>query len=329
MGLPFFVFLPSSQIIDSERVDASLSTTAMAKLSFKYLKNAVVRLFTDEEFKQKVGNIIFDTDTPIGKLFDICLMGFIILSVLIVIVESLLPPSITPYLHILEWVFTIFFSMEYALRLYCAQNRRRYAFSFFGVIDLLSTLPTYLSFFFSGAHGLMVIRVFRIIRVFRVFKLFDFLSEGHMLLQSLKESSRKIIVFFLFVLLLAISIGTIMYLVENGEPNSNFTNIPKGIYWAVVTMTTVGYGDVTPVTATGQFLSTVVMLLGYTILAVPTGIVSASMITQSQKAPGQVCPHCHKVGHDTNALFCKYCGNPLAEEENDDDTLTQEGEIIE
>lgn len=300
--------------------------------TFKQLKNAVVRLFTDEEFKKKVGNIIFDTDTPLAKLFDVCLMGCILFSVLIVVVESLLPPSFAPYLHVLEWVFTIFFSLEYGLRLYCAKNRHRYAFSFFGMIDLLATLPTYLGIFISGAHGLMVIRIFRLIRVFRVFKLFNFLSEGHLLLQSLKESSRKIIVFFLFVLLLAISIGTIMYLVESNEPNSNFTSIPKGIYWAVVTMTTVGYGDVTPITATGQFLSTVVMLLGYTILAVPTGIVSASMINQNQKDPGQVCPHCHKVGHDANAAFCKYCGQHLDHKHSatpNDDKRTQEGEIIE
>lgn len=304
----------------------------MSKFSFKYLKNFVVRLFTDEEFKKKVGDVIFNPDSPIGKLFDICLMGFIILSVIIVIAESLIPVRFTPYLHVLEWVFTIFFSLEYALRLYCAENRHKYAFSFFGVIDLLAILPTYLSFFIQGAHGLMVIRIFRIIRVFRVFKLFSFLSEGNMLLQSLKESSKKIIVFFLFVLLLAISIGTIMYLIENGEPNSSFTSIPKGIYWAVVTMTTVGYGDVTPVTALGQFLSTVVMLLGYTILAVPTGIVSASMINQNQKDPGQVCPHCHKVGHDVNAIFCKHCGQQLDKKETariDDDKRTQEGEIIE
>ncbi|MBO4807339.1 MAG: ion transporter [Paludibacteraceae bacterium] len=304
----------------------------MSKFSFKYIKNLVVRLFTDEKFKETVGNIIFESDTPLAKLFDVCLMGFIILSVLIVIVESLLPPSFSPYLHVLEWIFTLFFSVEYALRLYCAKDRRHYFFSFFGMIDLLATLPTYLSFFISGAHGLMVIRIFRIIRVFRVFKLFNFLSEGHLLLQSLKESSRKIIVFFLFVLLLVISIGTIMYLVESGEPDSNFTSIPKGIYWAVVTMTTVGYGDVTPTTATGQFLSAVVMLLGYTILAVPTGIVSASMISQNQKDPGQVCPHCHKVGHDINAAFCKYCGRQLdrkSAETPDNDKRTQEGEIIE
>ena len=304
----------------------------MAKYGFKYVKNFFYRLAHDEEFKAKVGDVIFNPDNPLAKLFDICVMGFIVLSVLIVIIESLLPESFAPYLHILEWVFTIFFSAEYALRFYCANDRKKYVFSFFGMVDLLATLPTYLSIFLSGAHGLLVIRVFRIIRVFRVFKLFNFLSEGHMLLQSLKESSRKIIVFFLFVLLLVITLGTLMYLVESGEPDSNFTSIPRGIYWAVVTMTTVGYGDITPVTATGQFLSTVVMLMGYTILAVPTGIVSASMINQNQKDPGQVCPHCHKVGHDVNATFCKYCGKPLEKKETettDDHKRTQEGEIIE
>ena len=287
------------------------------------------RLQTDEDLRRKIYIIVFESDTPAGKMFDILLIVCILLSVLVIILESLLPTSFAPYLHVLEWVFTIFFSIEYILRIYCLKEPKKYIFSFFGVVDLVSTLPTYLSVFFGGAHSLLIIRVFRLIRVFRIFRLFDFLSEGHILLLSLKESSRKIVVFFLFVVLLVVSVGTIMYLIESSEPNSAFTSIPKGIYWAVVTMTTVGYGDITPVTPFGQFLSVVVMLLGYTILAVPTGIFSASIMNQHKRNEAIPCPHCHKTGHDVDSEFCKFCGGLLREEVTEEitDSITQEGEI--
>ncbi|MFA6778971.1 MAG: ion transporter [Paludibacteraceae bacterium] len=289
------------------------------------------RIMSDEKLKRKIYIIIFESDTPAGRMFDVLLIGFILLSVLIVIMDSVLPVSFAPYLHVLEWVFTVFFTMEYILRIYCAKKPKKYIFSFFGMVDLMSTLPTYLSIFFGGAHSLLVIRIFRLIRVFRVFKLFNFLSEGHLLLLSLKESSRKIIVFFIFVVLLVISIGTIMYIVEGREPDSAFSSIPKGIYWAVVTLTTVGYGDITPVTPLGQFLSVVVMLLGYTILAVPTGIVSASMIDQHRKGAAIPCPHCHRTGHELDAGFCKYCGKRLKVDSDElmekSEAITQDGEI--
>ncbi len=269
----------------------------------------------NEALKRKIYTIIFESDTPTGKLFDVALMGFIILSIFIVVAESVQSWSaiVGPYLRVSEYLFTFFFTMEYLLRLYCSPNPRKYALSFFGIVDLLATLPFYITWLFGPARYLLIIRTFRLIRVFRVFKLFDFLSEGHMLLRSLILSARKIIVFFLFVLILVISIGTLMYMVEGQQPDTSFHDIPSSIYWAIVTLTTVGYGDITPVTPLGRFLSAIVMLLGYTILAVPTGIVSASMIREHKKQDAIPCPHCGKSGHDVGALYCKYCGEKLKE----------------
>ncbi|MDO4755785.1 MAG: ion transporter, partial [Parabacteroides sp.] len=177
--------------------------------------------------------------------------------------------------------------------------------------DLLATLPFYLGLFFSGARYLLIIRTFRLIRIFRVFKLFNFLKEGNLLLNSLRISAPKIIVFFLFVLILVTSMGTIMYMVEGDEPDTRFNNIPNSIYWAIVTMTTVGYGDITPVTPFGRFISAIVMLFGYTIIAVPTGIVSASMVSEQRKKSRLKCPNCGQSGHDELAEYCKYCGTKL------------------
>ena len=186
-----------------------------------------------------------------------------------------------------------------------------YVFSFFGIVDLLATLPLYIGLLFPGARYLLIIRAFRLIRVFRVFKLFNFLNEGERLLTALRESSKKIAVFFLFVVILVTSIGTLMYMIEGTQPDSQFNNIPNSIYWAIVTMTTVGYGDITPVTGFGKFLSACVMLIGYTIIAVPTGIVSASMMKDYKRRRDKECPHCHRSGHEDNAGFCKYCGSSL------------------
>lgn len=244
------------------------------------IKAAWRKLMHNEQLKKKLYTIIFESDTPMGKLFDVVLMVCILLSIFIVIAESIQEwqPYVGPYLRVLEYVFTIIFTAEYLLRLYCAPRARDYAFSFFGIIDLLATLPLYITWIFGSARYLLVLRTFRLIRVFRVFKLFNFLTEGHLLLRSLYMSSRKIGVFFLFVVILVIAIGTLMYMVEGQRPGTQFNNIPNSIYWAVVTMTTVGYGDITPETPFGRFLSVVVMLVGYTIIAVPTGIMSASMI---------------------------------------------------
>ena len=246
----------------------------------KKLKNYWHQLMHNEALKRKIYLIVFESDTPAGKLFDVTLILFILLSILVVIAESIQGVSEVagPYLRVAEYLFTFFFTAEYLLRLYCSPSPRSYALSFFGIVDLLATLPLYLTWIFGPARYLLIIRTFRLIRVFRIFKLFNFLEEGRLLLHSLYASSAKIGVFFLFVLILVISIGTMMFMIEGQQPDTAFNNIPNCIYWAVVTLTTVGYGDITPVTPMGRFLSAVVMLLGYTIIAVPTGIVSASMI---------------------------------------------------
>ena len=247
---------------------------------FSRIKERIEAIRHNEDLKRKLYIIIFESDTPLGKLFDTCLIGCIIASILIVILESMrsFPSYLTLTLRVLEYLFTAFFTFEYLVRIYCSPKPKKYIFSFFGIVDLLATIPFYLSLFLGGTRYLLVIRAFRLIRIFRVFKLFNFLKEGNLLLRSLRMSLPKIIVFFLFVLILVISMGTIMYMVEGNQPDTRFNNIPNGIYWAIVTMTTVGYGDITPVTPLGRLLSAVVMLIGYTIIAVPTGIVSATMV---------------------------------------------------
>lgn len=279
-------------------------------------RNFIYRFLHNEKLKHKLYVIIFESDTPAGKAFDVALIICILLSILLAIAESLqgLPTWLTGPFIVCEFLFTGFFTFEYLTRIYCAPHPRKYIFSFFGIVDLLATLPLYLAFFIPNARYLLVVRAFRIIRVFRIFKLFNFWIEGERLLSSLRESSKKIAVFFLFVVILVISIGTLMYMIEGNRPGSQFDNIPNSIYWACVTMTTVGYGDITPVTPLGKFLSACVMLIGYTIIAVPTGIVSVSMIKEYKKLKDLECPNCHKTGHEENAAFCKYCGHKLKKE---------------
>lgn len=299
---------------------------------FKKLRRKWNQFLHNEELKQKIYMIVYDTDTPLGRLFDVVLICFILVSVAVVILESIdiFPPAFKLFLVILEWIFTVFFTIEYILRIYCAPKLHTYVFSFFGIVDLLATLPTYLGIFFPSAHGLLTIRIFRLLRVFRIFRLFSFWREGQMLLDSLIASSKKITVFFVFVLLLVICIGTVMFMVEGGMEGSSFQDIPSSIYWAIVTMTTVGYGDITPMTSLGRFLSAFVMLLGYTVLAVPTGIVSAQMISDSKQRKAIPCPHCHKPGNDHDAVYCKYCGKKLDEDdipEEEEPIITMDGEI--
>lgn len=281
----------------------------------KTVKNKIDAFLHNKALKEKLYVIIFESDTPKGKLFDVFLIAFIILSVLVVILESVVTFSdrFKLVLQVMEYVFTAFFTFEYLVRIYCSPRPRKYIFSFFGIVDLLATLPLYLGFIFTSARYLLVIRTFRLIRVFRVFKLFNFLEEGNLLLISLRLSSRKIFVFFFFVLILVISIGTIMYMIEGTQPDTAFNNIPNCIYWAIVTMTTVGYGDITPVTPVGRFISACVMLIGYTIIAVPTGIVSATMIKEHKRRSELRCPHCYRSGHEEDAQFCRYCGGKLNE----------------
>ena len=273
-------------------------------------------LTRSEARKKKIYEIIFESNTPAGKAFDIGLIILVLLSIVVVVLESVdsFHAKLDIYLQVFESIFTVVFTAEYLLRLYCSPNPKKYAFSFFGIIDLLATIPLYLGWFFDPVRYLLIVRAFRLIRIFRVFRLFSFLEEGNMLLYSLKQSSRKIFVFFLFVLILVISIGTLMYMLEGGIEGSGFDNIPNSIYWAIVTLTTVGYGDITPETPLGRFLSAVVMLLGYTIIAVPTGIVSASLMTEQKKQQAQTCPHCGASGHAVEAHYCRMCGGCLSEE---------------
>ncbi len=279
------------------------------------LKKRWNQFLHNESLKKQLYDIIFESDTFWGKTFDVILIISIILSILVTIFDSLIAtPWLQTTLVILEYFFTLFFTWEYLARLYCSPAPKAYAKSFFGIIDLASILPMYMGAFFSNARFAIVLRSFRLIRIFRVFKLFNFLAEGNLLLHSLRNSANKILVYFLFVVVLVICLGTLMFMVESNQPNTLFTDIPTSIYWAIVTMTTVGYGDITPVTALGRFLSAFVMLLGYTILAVPTGIVSASMIKESHKHEHRRCPNCQRIGHEENANYCKYCGAELEEE---------------
>ena len=267
-----------------------------------------------KQLKHRLYVIIFESDTPLGKLFDVTLLCAIVLSIAVLFVESMgsIPAPWKRFFTIVEYFITFIFTLEYLLRLFCAPSARKYALSFFGIIDLLSTLPLYLGWIIGSMRYLMVVRTFRLIRVFRVFKLFSFLEEGDNLLRSLAMSARKILVFFLFVVIMVISLGTLMYMVEGSLPDTQFSDIPTSIYWAIVTMTTVGYGDIAPVTITGRFLSAIVMLLGYTIMAVPTGIVSAQFINdrnlENKKMPK--CPECG-CPLPKKANYCPYCGNDL------------------
>lgn len=260
--------------------------------------------------------IIFEAETPKGKAFDIALLIFIVLSVLAVMLETVyeIDQSFHKWFIYSEWVLTILFTLEYFTRIYCVERPLKYIFSFYGVIDLLAILPTYLSIIFVGSQYLLTIRAIRLLRVFRIFKLARYLSESKLLLAAIKASRHKIIVFLIAVFAIVIFVGSLMYLVE-GEAGSGFTSIPRSIYWAVVTVTTVGYGDITPVTAIGQMLSAGLMVLGYAMIAVPTGIVSveiAEAVKQQEadklKAP---CNNCKREGHDLDAGFCKYCGTKL------------------
>ena len=265
--------------------------------------------------KPRLYNIVSNSDTPAGKAFDISVMIAIVLSLLVAFVET--KPEVVgrfkDVLTVMEYVLTFFFTIEYLLRLYCSPSRKGYAFSFFGIIDLLATLPLYLSFipYLSSARYFFILRVFRLIRIFRVLKLFAFINEGYLLMQSIRLSLRKILVYFLFVLILVTILGTLMFMVEGGQPGTQFTDIGTSIYWAIVTLTTVGYGDITPVTLVGRLLSGIVMILGYTIIAVPTGIVSATMIDETRrKGKYGRCPRCNEKT-DLKANYCKHCGERL------------------
>ena len=267
-------------------------------------------------WRKRLHEIIFEADTPAGKTFDVVLLFLIGLSVIVVMLESV--GSIQSRYHdilvVLEWVLTILFTIEYIFRIISLKRPTGYIFSFFGIVDLISILPTYLSLFVFGTQALTVVRAIRLLRIFRIFKLGHYLDESAIITTSLKASQRKISVFLFAIMMIVLVIGAIMYLIE-GESNPGFSSIPLSVYWAIVTLTTVGFGDITPQTPLGQFMSAVVMIIGYAVIAVPTGIVSAEMVQQERKRyqlrNTQVCQFCAEDHHDPDALYCKSCGHKL------------------
>jgi voltage-gated potassium channel len=268
-----------------------------------------------KNWKEKVHEVIYEADTPAGKLFDVILLLVILLSILLVMLESI--ESIgTKYAYILnvaEWVITILFSIEYIARIISVEKPKTYVFSFYGIIDLLSTIPKYISLFVLGTHSLVALRALRLLRVFRILKLTRFIGESANFGKALKRSRAKIAVFISFVIVVCIILGTVMYLVESNE-ESGFTSIPRSVYWAIVTLTTVGYGDIAPITALGQFIASLIMILGYGIIAIPTGIVTSEM-SKSEKelipSNTQNCANCNEDYHQDNAEFCHKCGNKI------------------
>ncbi len=266
-------------------------------------------------WREKLRVIIFEADTPAGKTFDVALLVAILLSVSVVMAESVVAirERFGLALEVAEWIFTTLFTVEYVLRLLAVRRPARYARSFFGVVDVLAILPTYLSLLVPGAESLLVIRGLRLLRVFRVFKLARFLGQASLLGRALLNSSHKIIVFLGTVLILVTILGAAMYLIEGEE--HGFTSVPTSVYWAIVTMTTVGYGDITPQTIPGKSLAAMVMILGYCIIAVPTGIVTAEIVETAagDRVSTRGCPECLSEGHLANSRFCRDCGAPLAE----------------
>ncbi|WP_306352510.1 ion transporter [Flavobacterium sp. '19STA2R22 D10 B1'] len=275
-----------------------------------------------EILKQKIHIVIYGVNTLPGRLFDAILLVVILLSVVLVMLESVdrLDTKYHTFLVVSEWIITVFFSIEYALRIISNKKPLSYIFSFYGIIDLLSILPMYLSFFIPGSKILSVIRAIRLLRVFRILNLVHFSGQANVLKNALIASRTKIIVFVYFILVVSILLGAVMYVVESKE--SGFTSIPKSIYWCIVTLTTVGYGDIAPATTLGQGIATFIMILGYGIIAVPTGIVSAEFAFSANKdrnlaptpTPIKTCPNCTSSGHSNSSNFCYNCGNKLDNE---------------
>ncbi|WP_318308774.1 ion transporter [Flagellimonas crocea] len=274
------------------------------------------------KWKSKLHEVIYEADTPAGKSFDILLFILIIISVILVMLESIdeFDARYHSELLTLEWVVTIFFTLEYIARLISIKKPLKYVFSFYGIIDFLSTIPLYLSYILAGSQVLLAVRAFRLLRIFRILKLVKFMGEASQLQSALRASRAKIAVFIYVVLILSVIMGTLMYIVEGDD--SGFTSIPKSIYWTIVTLTTVGYGDIAPQTNLGQFLATVIMVLGYGIIAVPTGIVTAEFTKNTKDNTSdddgflvhvntQACPSCSVEGHRDDATHCYNCGHPL------------------
>lgn len=274
------------------------------------------------DWRYTLYEIIYEADTPMGKWFDLLLIFVILLSVILVMLESVkeIDAQYHRQLLALEWVVTIFFTIEYIARIISIKKPAKYIFSFYGIIDFLSTIPLYLSYVFAGSQVFLALRAFRLLRVFRILKLVKFIGEASQLREALRASRTKIVVFIYVVLILSVILGTTMYLIESDE--AGFTSIPRSIYWTIVTLTTVGYGDIAPQTTLGQFIATVVMILGYGIIAVPTGIVTAEFARSAKPATApesgmyvhvntQACPSCSAEGHRDDARFCYKCGEPI------------------
>mgnify|MGYP001170572178 FL=1 len=266
-----------------------------------------------KNFKHRLHEIIYEADTPSGKIFDILLLIFILSSLVLVALESInwIDEKHHDLLNIAEWVITIIFSIEYILRIIAVSKPLKYILSPYGIIDFVSTAPKYISLFVGGTQSLLALRALRLLRVFRILKLTRYVGESNSLLNALARSRTKILVFMFSVVVLCIIFGTIMYMVE--DDSSGFTSIPRSIYWCIVTMTTVGYGDIAPITPLGQFIASIIMVLGYGIIAVPTGIVSAEFTSQAFKVDKntQACPHCMHTQHKDNAKYCHQCGEIL------------------
>lgn len=266
---------------------------------------------TGNALRTRLRVIIFEAETTAGRAFDVALLWAIGMSILIVMLDSMEEARQTygDWLAAGEWTFTILFSLEYAIRLWVVRSPFAYARSFYGIVDLLSITPAYLGLFFGGAHSLIVIRSLRLLRIFRVLKLAQFMGEAHVLVTALRRSRRKILVFLGSITVLVFIMGAVMYLVEG--PKHGFTSIPRGVYWAIVTLTTVGYGDIHPHTPLGQALAAMVMILGYAVIAVPTGIVSVEL-NEAMHGDHRACPACGEQGHELDSRFCRHCGAHLA-----------------
>ncbi len=264
-------------------------------------------------FRDKLLVVIFGTDTKAGKLFDLILLWAIILSVFVVILESMevIELAIGKFLMILEWIFTIIFTVEYFLRIYSTRHPRLYIFSFWGIIDLFSFLPTYIGVFFASVHFLVAIRILRLIRIFRILKLTRYFRESQELGKALWASAHRIAVFFLVLILIVLIMGSLMYVIEGGQ--NGFESIPQSIYWAIITVTTVGYGDVVPVTSLGKIVSSIIMIIGYSIIAVPTGIISAEMARSKKDPVSTRCTNCNFIETEPGSKFCRECGKSLSE----------------
>jgi voltage-gated potassium channel len=307
--------LPSWKADSAEAKEGWKNWWKSSNIGFRWKLREWKSVFSTVDFsREKMHLMLFEENSAVGRLFESMLMVAIVTSVFIVILDSVevIHRHFYWLTEILEWAFTIFFTVEYVLRLYSARRPFRYATSAFGIIDLVTILPTYISYFFVGAHTFLVLRILRVFRIFRLLKLVKLLKAGQSITAALKASKDKIIIFLVFVLLVVTMMGSILYMVESGQ-DSGFTSIPVSIYWAIVTLTTVGYGDIAPATWVGQLIAAIIMIIGYAVIAVPTGIVSAEFVNETRKASHNKipCTRCGKDEHEKEARFCSRCAERL------------------